>query len=101
MPYSTQSIGPNSVCLSNVSLSKQVFQRSPITKIVGQDTVYIGFYDQTPLQVSGSLNPKMVTKLSGFLLGLTTRWSIKPEQTILRGVQQPLKVLTVAISLHK
>ena len=42
------------------------------------NTVYIGFYDQPPSQESGSLNPKVVAKLSGFSLGLATRWSLKP-----------------------
>ena len=41
-------------------------------------TVYIGFYDQPPSQESGSLNPVVVAKLSGFSLGLATRWSLKP-----------------------
>ena len=42
------------------------------------NTVYIGFYDQPPSQESGSLNPVVVAKLSGFSLGLATRWSLKP-----------------------
>ena len=64
-------------------------------------TVYIGFYDQPLSQGSRSLNPIVVAKLSGFSLGLTTRWSLKPMQTTLRWVQRPPKVLTVAILLHK
>ena len=64
-------------------------------------TVYIGFYDQSPSEGSRSLNPKAVAKLRGFLLGLTTRWSLKPVQTTFLWVQRPPKVLTVAILLHK
>ena len=45
--------------------------------IIGS-TVNIGFYDQPSSQGSGSLNPVMVAKLSGFSLGLATRWSLKP-----------------------
>ena len=50
------------------------------------NTVYIGFYDQPPSQGSRSLNPIVVAKLNEFSLGLTTRWSLKPMQTILRWV---------------
>ena len=50
------------------------------------NTVYIGFYDQTPSQGSWSQNPKAVAKLSGFSLGLTTRWSLNPMYSILRWV---------------
>ena len=64
-------------------------------------TVYIGFYDQPPSQGSRSLNLIVVAKLSGFSLGLTTRWSLNPMYSILRWVQRPPKVSTVAISLHK
>ena len=41
-------------------------------------TVNLGFYDQPPSQGSRPLNPKVVAKLSEFLLGSTTRWSLKP-----------------------
>ena len=66
-----------------------------------QNTVYIGFCDQPPSQGSRSLNLIVVAKLSGFSLGLTTRWSLNPMYSILRWVQRPPKVSTVAISLHK
>ena len=66
-----------------------------------ENTVYIGFSDQPPSQGSRSLNLIVVAKLSGFSLGLTTRWSLNPMYSILRWVQRPPKVSTVAISLHK
>ena len=64
-------------------------------------TVYIGFYDQPPSQESGSLNPVVVAKLSGFSLGLATRWSLK---AILAGYEAGslgITTFTVAISLRK
>ena len=51
---------------------------SGVLELVLYSTVYIGFYDQPPSQESGSLNPVVVAKLSGFSLGLATRWSLKP-----------------------
>ena len=66
-----------------------------------QYTVYIGFSDQPPSQGSRSLNPMEVAKLSGFSLGLATRWLLK---AILAGYEAgPLGIttLTVAISLNK
>ena len=41
------------------------------------NTVYIGFCDQPLSQGSRSLNPMEVAKLSGFPLGIATRWSLK------------------------
>lgn len=32
-------------------------------------TIHTGFYDYPPSQASGSLNPKGVAKLRGFLIG--------------------------------
>ena len=66
-----------------------------------RNTVYIGFCDQPQSQGSRSLNPMEVAKLSGFSLGLATRWSLK---AILAGFEAgPLGIttLTVAISLNK
>ena len=38
-------------------------------------------FTTSPSEGSRSLNPKVVAKLRGFLLGLTTRWLLKPVQT--------------------
>ena len=41
-----------------------------------EKTVYIGFCDQPQSKRSRSLHPQVVAKLSGFSLGITTRWSL-------------------------